>query len=72
MEGRLTEEFSCYQKDAIDKDIKLSTYVPKPLGVLDVEIKITHCGLCHTDLHLLENDWENTGSIHLKSYKIYE
>jgi uncharacterized zinc-type alcohol dehydrogenase-like protein len=24
-----------------------------------VRIKITHCGLCHSDLHLINNDWDN-------------
>ena len=26
----------------------------------DVEIDVTHCGICHTDLHLLDNDWGMT------------
>src|ERR1051326_1810215 len=32
-------------------------YEPKALGPLDVEVAITHCGICHTDLHLINNDW---------------
>jgi alcohol/geraniol dehydrogenase (NADP+) len=31
-------------------------YEPEELGPQDVEIQITHCGICHTDLHLLNND----------------
>ena len=23
----------------------------------DVEIKISHCGICHSDIHLIDNDW---------------
>ncbi len=23
----------------------------------DVEIRISHCGVCHSDLHLIDNDW---------------
>jgi len=23
----------------------------------DVEVKITHCGVCHSDVHLIDNDW---------------
>lgn len=23
----------------------------------DIEIKITHCGMCHSDIHLIDNDW---------------
>jgi uncharacterized zinc-type alcohol dehydrogenase-like protein len=27
------------------------------LGAMDVEIQITHCGLCRSDVHLIDNDW---------------
>src|SRR5579859_6986054 len=33
------------------------SYDPAALGVTDVEIEITHCGVCHSDLHLIDNDW---------------
>ncbi len=33
------------------------SYEPAPLGPFDVEIGITHCGLCHSDIHLIDNDW---------------
>jgi uncharacterized zinc-type alcohol dehydrogenase-like protein len=23
----------------------------------DVEVRITHCGVCHSDVHLIDNDW---------------
>lgn len=26
----------------------------------EVVIKVTHCGVCHSDLHQARNDWENT------------
>ncbi len=32
-------------------------YDPGDLGPLEVEINITHCGICHSDLHLISNDW---------------
>ncbi len=32
-------------------------YDPGPLGPQEVEIAITHCGICHSDLHLISNDW---------------
>jgi alcohol/geraniol dehydrogenase (NADP+) len=34
------------------------SYEPKPLGPSDVEVKITHCGICHSDIHLIDNDWQ--------------
>lgn len=33
------------------------TYEPKPLNDWDVEIEISHCGICHSDIHLIDNDW---------------
>lgn len=32
-------------------------YDPGDLNPLDVEISISHCGICHSDLHLIANDW---------------
>jgi len=32
-------------------------YDPGGLGANEVEISITHCGVCHSDLHLIANDW---------------
>jgi uncharacterized zinc-type alcohol dehydrogenase-like protein len=32
-------------------------YEPGKLGAHEVEIAITHCGICHSDLHLISNDW---------------
>ena len=27
------------------------------LGPAEVEVKISHCGVCHSDVHLIDNDW---------------
>lgn len=32
-------------------------YNPGPLGDHDVEIAVEHCGICHSDLSMLHNDW---------------
>ena len=32
-------------------------YDPGELGMHEVEISITHCGICHSDIHLISNDW---------------
>ena len=32
-------------------------YDPGKLGASEVEIAISHCGICHSDLHLIANDW---------------
>jgi uncharacterized zinc-type alcohol dehydrogenase-like protein len=30
---------------------------PGPLGAEDVEVAVEHCGLCHSDLSVLNNEW---------------
>lgn len=37
------------------------SYDPGELGPEQVEIKVTHCGICHSDLSMLNNDWGMTG-----------
>jgi len=32
-------------------------YDPGELRAQEVEIKVSHCGVCHSDLHLISNDW---------------
>lgn len=32
-------------------------YEAGELGADDVEVKISHCGVCHSDVHLIDNDW---------------
>lgn len=32
-------------------------YDAPELGEHDVEIKISHCGICHSDIHILDGDW---------------
>jgi uncharacterized zinc-type alcohol dehydrogenase-like protein len=32
-------------------------YDPGVLKPAEVEIAITHCGICHSDIHLIDNDW---------------
>jgi uncharacterized zinc-type alcohol dehydrogenase-like protein len=34
------------------------SYDPEDLGPFDVEIAITHCGVCHSDIHLVDNDFQ--------------
>ncbi len=32
-------------------------YEPSELGPHDVDIAISHCGICHSDVHLVDGDW---------------
>lgn len=35
-------------------------YEPGPLGEEEVEIQVEYCGICHSDLSMLNNDWGMT------------
>jgi uncharacterized zinc-type alcohol dehydrogenase-like protein len=35
-------------------------YDPGPLPPEQVEIAVEHCGVCHSDLSMLDNEWRNT------------
>ncbi len=32
-------------------------FAANSLGPLDVEIAVSHCGICHSDLHLIDDEW---------------
>ena len=36
------------------------TYPPPPLGDHDVRLSVTHCGLCYTDVHGIDDYWSIT------------
>jgi uncharacterized zinc-type alcohol dehydrogenase-like protein len=38
-------------------ELKPFEYDPGPLGNEDVEIEVEYCGICHSDLSLLNNEW---------------
>lgn len=44
------------QKEALQPFI----YKAPALGPFDVLIKISHCGLCHSDVHLIDNNWKRS------------
>lgn len=35
-------------------------FTRRQVGEQDIKIKIAYCGICHSDLHQLHNDWRNT------------
>jgi uncharacterized zinc-type alcohol dehydrogenase-like protein len=35
-------------------------YDPGPLGDHEVEVAVTHYGICHSDLSMLDNEWGMT------------
>lgn len=46
-----------YAAHAAKQSLKPYDYEPVSLGPHDVEVRISHCGICHSDVHLIDNDW---------------
>ncbi|RAL04332.1 NAD(P)-dependent alcohol dehydrogenase [Aspergillus ibericus CBS 121593] len=40
--------------------LTFTTFTPKPFTPTDIEVQITHCGICGTDLHTLRSGWGPT------------
>ncbi len=41
-------------------ELKPFEYDPGPLGADQIEVAVSHCGICHSDLSMLDNDWGMT------------
>jgi uncharacterized zinc-type alcohol dehydrogenase-like protein len=55
-----TEETKNYQAWVVKsakQPMALEILDPGPLGAEDVEIAVEHCGVCHSDLSVLKNEW---------------
>ena len=37
---------------------EVGTYVAKPLAKTDADILVTYCGVCHSDVHMVDDDWK--------------
>nr|MBA2651567.1 alcohol dehydrogenase catalytic domain-containing protein [Tatlockia sp.] len=42
----------------VNAQLQPLVYNQAPLAPEEVAIAITHCGICHTDVHMIDNDWE--------------
>lgn len=36
------------------------TYEMPPLKPFEILVKVSHCGLCHSDIHLIDDDWKRS------------
>ena len=43
--------------NAAKQPMVLETVDLGPLGAEDVEVAVAHCGVCHSDLSVLNNEW---------------
>lgn len=54
------QEIKAYAASRPNGPLEPYSFDPGPLGPEQVEIKVSHCGLCHSDLSMLENEWGMT------------
>jgi uncharacterized zinc-type alcohol dehydrogenase-like protein len=52
--------YAAYAANAAGAELEPFQYDPGELGPDQVEIAVTHCGICHSDLSMLDNDWGMT------------
>ena len=54
------QEFKAYAASKAHGSLEAFSFNPGEIGPEEVEIKVSHCGLCHSDLSMLENEWGMT------------
>ena len=55
-----TTTIKAYGATAATEDLKPLNIERRAVGTTDVKIDITHCGVCHSDIHTAKNDWKGT------------
>ncbi|KAG6622202.1 putative mannitol dehydrogenase [Phytophthora cinnamomi] len=51
---RTIHAYACFGKS---EEVKPWEYQSRPLGPEDIEVKISHCGICGSDLHTIDSGW---------------
>lgn len=46
-----------YAAKAPKSELEPFEYEPGPIGPREVDVKVSHCGVCHSDLAMIDNDW---------------
>jgi uncharacterized zinc-type alcohol dehydrogenase-like protein len=55
-----TTQVQAYGAADKDADLKKLTIDRRAVTAKDIEIEILYCGVCHSDLHTVKNDWGGT------------
>lgn len=49
---------SAFAATEAKQDLRPFTYELGEPGAMDVDIRVTHCGICHSDIAMIDNDWQ--------------
>ncbi len=53
----MSASFQAYAALAAKQPLQPFDFEPGPLGDEQVEIAVSHCGICHSDLSMIDNEW---------------
>ena len=56
----MSTTIKAYATSAKGQPLKPFAFDPGPLRPEQVEVKVTHCGICHSDLSMVDNEWGQT------------
>lgn len=56
----MTEKVNAYGAKDSKADLEPLEIKRRAVGEDDVQIDITYCGVCHSDIHTVRNDWKNS------------
>ncbi len=56
----MTDRIRAWAVNAPKAALTVIDYAPGVLGAEQVEIAVSHCGICHSDLSMLDNEWGNS------------
>jgi alcohol/geraniol dehydrogenase (NADP+) len=48
---------TAYAAQAAKESLQPFVYEATPLGADEVDVAVTHCGICHTDVGMIDNEW---------------
>jgi uncharacterized zinc-type alcohol dehydrogenase-like protein len=57
---RASSPIKAWAADKAGAPLKAFEYEPGALGDEQVEVAVEHCGICHSDLSMLDNEWGRT------------
>ncbi|KAI2080948.1 hypothetical protein LOZ36_006342 [Ophidiomyces ophidiicola] len=60
MDSSPAPAFEGWVSHSATSPLTFTTFKPKPFSPFDVDIKVTHCGICGSDIHTLRSGWGPT------------
>ncbi|KAE8351865.1 chaperonin 10-like protein [Aspergillus coremiiformis] len=57
MSSTTPDTFKGWVSHSATSPLTFTTFHPKPFTETDIEVSITHCGICGTDIHTLRSGW---------------